>query len=46
MTEDTRKEATTESHKPARPMKYFKDKDGYAEAIYICIVTNKKTSKC
>ena len=28
MAEDTRKEATTETHKPARPLKFFKDKDG------------------
>ena len=28
MTEDKRQEATTETHKPARPLKYFKDKDG------------------
>jgi hypothetical protein len=27
-TEDKREEATTESHKPARPLKYFKDKEG------------------
>ena len=29
MNDDTRQEATTETHKPARPLKYFKDKDGY-----------------
>ena len=28
MNEDKREPATTETHKPARPMKYFKDKDG------------------
>ena len=28
MAEDRRKEATTETHKPARPLKFFKDKDG------------------
>lgn len=25
---DERKEASTATHKPARPMKFFKDKDG------------------
>ena len=28
MNKDERKEATTLTHKPARPLKYFKDKDG------------------
>ena len=28
MSDDTRDIATTDTHKPARPMKYFKDKDG------------------
>jgi thioredoxin len=28
MSEDKRQEATVESHKPARPMKFFKDKEG------------------
>lgn len=28
MDEKTRAEATTETHHPARPLKYFKDKDG------------------
>ena len=28
MPEDKRQEATTETHKPARPLKYFKDKKG------------------
>jgi len=28
MVEDKRKEATTDSHQPARPMKFFKDKEG------------------
>ncbi len=28
MNEDKRMEATTETHKPARPLKYFKDKEG------------------
>jgi len=28
MEDDERLEATTETHKPARPLKYFKDKDG------------------
>jgi hypothetical protein len=28
MSEDKRNEATTDTHKPARPLKYFKDKDG------------------
>ncbi|MBW1669362.1 MAG: hypothetical protein JRI79_09440 [Deltaproteobacteria bacterium] len=26
---DDREEKTTDTHKPARPLKYFKDKDGY-----------------
>jgi hypothetical protein len=26
---DVREEMTTDTHKPARPLKYFKDKDGY-----------------
>ena len=26
---DEREVATTDSHKPARPLKFFKDKDGY-----------------
>lgn len=25
---DTRKEMSTDTHKPARPLKFFKDKDG------------------
>ena len=29
MSDDKRLEATTETHKPARPLKYFRDKDGY-----------------
>jgi hypothetical protein len=29
MTEDERQEATTETHKPARPLKFFKDSEGY-----------------
>lgn len=28
MAEDKRLEATTDTHKPARPLKYFQDKDG------------------
>ncbi len=28
MSDDKRQEATTESHKPARPMKFFKDMEG------------------
>jgi hypothetical protein len=28
MSDDTRETATTDTHQPARPMKYFKDKDG------------------
>jgi len=27
--DDKREQMTTETHKPARPLKYFKDKDGY-----------------
>jgi len=26
---DTRKDMTTDTHKPARPLKFFKDKEGY-----------------
>ncbi|MBW1703612.1 MAG: hypothetical protein JRJ86_00405 [Deltaproteobacteria bacterium] len=26
---DERKQMTTDTHKPARPMKFFKDKEGY-----------------
>ena len=26
---DEREEMTTDTHKPARPLKYFKDNDGY-----------------
>jgi len=29
MDEDTRELASTDTHHPARPLKYFKDKDGY-----------------
>jgi hypothetical protein len=29
MAEDARELASTDTHKPARPLKYFKDKDGY-----------------
>ena len=28
MSEDEREDATTETHKPARPLKFFKDKEG------------------
>ena len=28
MPEEKRQEATTETHKPARPLKFFKDRDG------------------
>ena len=28
MNEDQRQEATVETHKPARPLKFFKDKNG------------------
>ena len=28
MSDDTREEATTTTHRPARPLKFFKDKDG------------------
>jgi len=28
MNEDTRQDATTETHKPARPLKFFKDANG------------------
>ena len=28
MEKDERKTASTETHKPARPLKFFKDKDG------------------
>ncbi len=28
MDQDDRLEASTETHKPARPLKFFKDKDG------------------
>jgi hypothetical protein len=28
MKEDTRQTATTETHKPARPLRYFKDEEG------------------
>ncbi len=28
MNDDTREPSTTESHKPARPLKFFKDKEG------------------
>ena len=28
MAQDNRAEASTETHKPARPLKFFKDKDG------------------
>lgn len=28
MKQDERQEARTETHKPARPMRYFKDKEG------------------
>ncbi|NOZ85807.1 MAG: hypothetical protein GXP49_06025 [Deltaproteobacteria bacterium] len=28
MSEDERLEATTDTHKPARPLKFFKDKNG------------------
>ncbi len=27
--DDEREDMTTDTHKPARPLKYFKDKDGY-----------------
>ena len=27
--DDKREEMTTDTHKPARPLKYFTDKDGY-----------------
>ena len=29
MQEDTRVEASTSTHKPSRPMKFFKDENGY-----------------
>jgi hypothetical protein len=29
MDTDTREPAYTETHRPARPLKFFKDKDGY-----------------
>ncbi len=28
MAEDTRKQASTDSHVPARPLKFFRDKEG------------------
>jgi hypothetical protein len=27
--DDKREDMSTDTHKPARPLKYFKDKDGY-----------------
>ena len=34
MVEDTREPASTESHKPARPLKFFKDKSGIGRGTH------------